>query len=82
LIIEERIKIAKDAIMVIRRDKRYWPTPKLALSRHFKNKWPITYGCYGLLDYIEFGDPKKIMDPTIRNAIEKTIALQTSSRNT
>ena len=78
--VEDRIKIAREAVMSIRHDKRYWSTPKIALSRKFNNKWPITYGFYGLLDYIELGDPKKIMDSTIRNAVEKIIALRNSSR--
>ena len=70
--VQKRIHIATDAIGAIRRDERNWPKPKY--------KYPLTYGCYGLLDYIKTGKPEKIIDSIIRNAVEKIIALQSSSR--
>jgi len=59
---KERIKVVRKAIMTIRENKRNWPEPK--------EKWALTYGFYGLLDYIELGDPGMILDQTLRRAVQ------------
>jgi len=71
--IEKRIDIARKAIMLLRKDKRIW-------DHNSKSKWPLTFGFYGLLDYIEFGKPENIMEGQIRNAVEYIIALQASNQ--
>ena len=75
----KRIEISKKAIMELRTQK------KPVLSRRSSgessrpdNLWgleehPLTYGAYGLLEYIKTGDVEKIMDRTIRRAVIEII---------
>lgn len=71
--IKERTKIAREAITVLRKDTRHWPdSPGFDLSTY-----PLSYGFYGLLDYIELGNPKKIMDPTLRRFVQTIIMKNT-----
>lgn len=78
-----RISVARMAITRIREDKRYWPTPK-SMERALTGittwqTWPLSYGFYGLLDYMETGELQKIKDPTLRRTVKSVLA---SDRNT
>ena len=59
---KERIKVVRKAITMLRKDKRNWPEPR--------EKWALTYGFYGLLDYIEHGEFGMILDRTLRCAVQ------------
>lgn len=74
--IEERIEIARKAIMYIRKRKG---TEAWVQSQ----KFPLTYGCYGLLDYIEHGKPEKILELELQRTVELIIAgkIQLSRRS-
>lgn len=72
-----RIRMARQAIEIIREDKRHWPTPNM-MEKAIKGvstwqTWPLSYGFRGLLEYIETGETHKIMDPTLRRAVKKAI---------
>lgn len=63
----KRIEISREAITALRKDTRFWPQPGT------RDMFPVTYGFYGLLDYIELGDPEKILDPTMRRFVQTAI---------
>lgn len=77
-----RIAVTRTIIATIRKDKRHWPSPKMAskalsamisetsLAKRTWQTWPLTYGFYGLLDFIESGKTAKILDPTLRRAVQ------------
>jgi len=65
--VDDRIEIAKKAIMFIRKKKgtKSWFNSK---------EYPLTYGCFGLLEYVKHGKPKMILDMTLQNTVEAIIA--------
>jgi len=73
----KRFEIAREAITALRKDTKHWPdSPGFDLSTY-----PLTYGFYGLLDYIELGKPEKILDPTMRKFVQTAIRENAQNRS-
>ena len=70
----KRIKIAQSAVMDIRSKIK---TPRSINEMVEMEKYAITYGAYGLLDYVKTGKVNRIMAPTIRDAVKKMIIKET-----
>lgn len=62
--VEERIKIARRAILELRKEGVDTPKTNFPMGT-------IAYGCVGILDYIESGDIEKILERNLRLRIQR-----------
>jgi hypothetical protein len=65
-VVQNRMEIAREAIITLRHQKNQW--------LEAQEKYPLSYGFMGLLDYIEHGNPDKIAPPEIADLVMKLIA--------
>ena len=70
----DRIAIARQAIIELRKEgvNSFSLGPMAPKAERIGN---VAYGCVGLLDYIETGDPHKILEIHLRDRVDKIIAL-------
>jgi hypothetical protein len=68
----DRVRIAQRAIMLYRSKE---VTPKKAAWGR-GDKFPLTYGCYGLLDWVNTGDLEAIMERTLRVYVARILIME------
>ena len=66
----KRSKLAKQAIV---NNRKRVELDASKPSRSWQGAPGIAHGCVGLIDYILTGDPQLIMDPTLRQEVQKLI---------